>query len=901
MIISAGCADGCPPCGENCDFTYKRFGNPPDDADVVLPDVIYRPAMDSDSLHIADSGHVLAGDRVYDADGTYLFDVPSLPAANAKWLWIYYDQSIPEVTLYAAHRQTTGSSPNLFVNLRVWRWNASTSTTTLMIDEDFLVSDGAGPGSTFIPGSPPTFAYHRNTAVAGSFDSPPSSKLGDVRRGRIVIAGAACWYNEGSSAEFEYNSQITCWDLNGVQQWQANLGDFYGSDSIAVYQSGSSGPTTLVDWDSHNHYAGFPKPLRVRIGKYSTPDSGSAVYYTDLGVYVLTTHSRTPDAYGFKWSDDFARYLDGDSAPPCLWKITDNVAGVQADVFAPADRQFYGRSDGIDWGQSIALENGDPVYDPDLVPPKLSVSNPDADTYGLAWTAASGGIGPYVYDVMKDAAVFEANNIAFATTDGPTTKAVLRTYAIRVTDSSVPPLVSTSNSVTAYVDADNVKTCAARDFDVSPVGNALVALRTANGDGLVKVSFDPSVNADTSDTDENGTRVKGFSETYEYTYPEQTPEFAGPAHDTASYPSVLDPPTWPNSSDGTHCYILRSAGNDTTDLMQVSFLGDPSLGYQVERKWACGQHPALAIETAPLVVNTDGLGNVTSVEHGEIHTMTDGVQVPDPDGSCGPCPAPDPIVTACMLILTVSFAFDDFKVCLAETDDNEWTGVKGRPTQWQGTWAEGKTLTFRVYYDAGWKLSINDGTETGVYSWDSFTADPPSGFLSDTLGNLGDGAAFMASLAECCEGGAPFWACCADLATCCMDDDDTITAQGVIEESAPGSCTDPCSTSIVQWGWNYSNPTTSTGNLWAAPRYHWRGPLGFDDQFGTMSGYEGIHSCAGPGWEAVAVDSATGDPVANGSYDPGFVFCATPSGTITWDLPTDACCAGGAGTFKTQF
>lgn len=643
-----GCPEGCH-CTE-CSFSYKHY--PPGPGTTTPPDIIYRPALVSDTLHCAER-HVLVGDRVYrrnvtDLNGDSVVDAkdvhclaPALPDPNAKWLWISDDPGLSYVCLYAVKCgiitkdaddiEGVPQTDDVFTTLKVWKWVEDTDTTTLIIDQEYLVEHGASNAFQVDDG---LRIHFKQPAFPGNFDNPVSYKLGDVRHARIVIAGTATWYNEGSG-EYKYNTEIRCWDLDGVMQWTTNLGGFYHHEAIRVYAADGVGAPGWSSYapqllDSQNHYAGYPYPIRVRIGD-------------DLGAYVLTRYSRIPTDYGFKWDvSSYGRYEDGPSSQPCLWKVCEDVVDPlshhSSSVIPVADFKIYGRGNGDVFTNTEFhyMEPGGPgLGDEDLFPPELLVDfngpyyDPAAPTdgYWLSWDSATGGTPPYVYDVYKDNVLLAAN-VTSPYNDAPADlEAPHIDYRIKVTDSTVPtPKDHYSGAVNIKYRTYSVKLQWPRDFDVASNGDVYITLRMASGHGLVMLGEGDILTDDTddSDTDPNGSRLKGYTFNQaedEFIYHETTPEYAGPICNPGGSGEVL---------------ILRSGVNGTY-LVGVMLNNDPESEYPTNRPWSCSFWPHLNIERIP---NENHI--VTAVASG---TVTD---LFGDTSFCQPCtPAEDDPCTDC--------------------------------------------------------------------------------------------------------------------------------------------------------------------------------------------------------------------------------------------------------------
>lgn len=650
-------------CCDDCSFTYKRFPHDPSDSDD--PDIVYRPGVGSDTLHVSDQGWVLVGTRVYAPDATDADDVhclaPALPDPNAKWLWISDNYELPshpsdKIFLYALRSwfeqvfpKDMSEDPYVTTHLNVWKWDQLTDTTTLIIEHEYLVTNGAGPSyydTSAYGNSLRQRIYFRQIADPGAFESPFSYKLGDVRLGRIVIAGLATWYMEGGNAFYEYNSEIGCWDRDGVKQWTTNLGDFYDADTIQVFDTFDTfepinpppnyAPLPLL---SQNHFSGYPKPLRVRIG-------------ADQGVYVLTTHSRVPTEWGFEWDgghDFHGKYEDGASSQPCFWKVCDDLLTATGTLPAGNFRVF-GRPNGDVFDEQFFREMtaiGVPIGSEGLVPGDVDrlVLNSywdlvndiyyPATGFLIYWDDATGGDPPYTYDVERsiNGATYETiaigvtspyrdppNDIDFDPLDLEST---VIAYRIKVTDSRSPtPRTATSHTVEYRWLVYNAKLTSARDFDVSVEGYAAITLRTASGHGLVALEPDDFANeSDDSDTDENGSRLRGFKLTAnpEYLYAELSPEYAGPVF-----------------ADSGRVWVLRSGANGTY-LAMVDFVDGPGAPYEVNRIWSCSYWPYLNLERSK---RFDGPPSGS-----QIHTsVASGNRVVESDTPCPPCddPVDDP-------------------------------------------------------------------------------------------------------------------------------------------------------------------------------------------------------------------------------------------------------------------
>lgn len=100
-------------------------------------------------------------------------------------------------------------------------------------------------------------------------------------------------------------------------------------------------------------------------------------------------------------------------------------------------------------GQAIiAAEVNSVLNVPPLVAPTLTVTSTTAIT--LEWTAATGGVEPYTYDVYRDA-VLLASNQSSPYVDSTATPGVTYTYFVRVTDAADSTADSNSDTGTGAV------------------------------------------------------------------------------------------------------------------------------------------------------------------------------------------------------------------------------------------------------------------------------------------------------------------------------------------------------------------------------------------------------------------------------------------------------------------
>lgn len=648
-------------CCPECVFSYKRFINNPNDNDVA-PDPVYRASMYPDSsLHVADSGHVLAGNRVYNPDGTFRLTAPDaadfpffIGAGTSSgterdftnppiWLWIAYDSINDKVILFAGHRDViTDENPDtdpdadvlVGTRLTIWKWEELTDTTTQIIEQTYYATPAAS--SETVEDAFFVEVHIRETAFPGTFETPITNKLGDVRHERIVIAGVLSWYI-GVNDEYEYNSEVRCWDFDGVEQWTYNIGDFYADvDTIIAFKYSDNffpdtQPRVNLPFKSQNHYSGWPKPVRVRIGKYEG----------DQSVYVLTTQSRVPPLYGFSWAGfdrDDTRTEDGESVQPCLWRITTDVLTGEGT----GDLAYWGMPDGIEWEPVIKLKRDDDEVS-DLGPepgtgtgvltfiaPLITVTTDGTDTYIVTWGVATGGVEPYTYDLIKDGVDVSVADPDFEWIDTPTDQSVARHYRIRVTDSSAVPLISFSSTthVTRIIAAP--KTATTRDLDISMVGTGFIALRTYYSYALIQVPLAEGEDGDSSNIAYDGERWHGYNSTSLFVYGESPAEWAGPAYDTGV------------GEDGDVVAIIRPCPNGTGTMMKIDM---NSQIYTVLRPWTSSTFGEYRIEVSPSVM--DG----SDITGGEIQTYVAGLaaesDAPCPVHECGPPDEPDDTTTEC--------------------------------------------------------------------------------------------------------------------------------------------------------------------------------------------------------------------------------------------------------------
>jgi hypothetical protein len=628
---------GCDPsciCG-NCDFTYKRWEHVP--TDLANPDVVYRQSLSNDTLHVSESGYVLVGGSLVYAPGSttpYISegDIPELPDENAKWLWISEnfasEGSGGWVSLYAVRASLLGQGTtfDLRTNLKVWRWDQNTDTSTLIIDKDFTILRAATTAKTYIVEAgwinPGIWHLQAQFATEGNFDDLPSSKWGDVRHDRIVIAGTACWYNEGSNAEYDGNSEINCWDLDGVLKWSTNLGDHYGqfSDGVPTWDS-SDDTRFLAPYDTQNHYMGFPKVARLRIGE-------------DKSLHVTTVPSRAVEDFGFKWSDYYGFVTEGAAAIPCHWYISEDITATVSPVLSVTDWAVYGCWDGIDHGLLVFsfFEDADdaaggPIITVDRTETGFEIGWND-------WDSMGGSLDPADYYLKLHGPLGGPVTLAVTETnylDEPSDHTTSRTYRIDYHLTADDSILGTGNNVFVGNNSHLVRRSHPRDMDVSALGNAFLSLETGSGPGLVKIVYDPTPFVfDDSETNDDGYRSDGFEETHRFVYNEGTAEYAGPVW-FDEYTDNFPEPSPPRTGDGNDVWVLRAGANGTY-LVRVDLGAAPIDPYEVNRIWSCSLGLVLRLERAQYQSSSSSL-------LGHLHTMSQQL-VTDSDSPCPACDSP---------------------------------------------------------------------------------------------------------------------------------------------------------------------------------------------------------------------------------------------------------------------
>lgn len=618
MFFPPPLSSECPTCGFNCtcdSFVYKRFpnglqdGTPPS---IILPK--HDPTwpdpttlLSYSELHVSPLGNFHIAGRAYDHLGNLLYAIDP-PEENARWLWIDDDANLYGVR--SVEEPGAEGSGRKQLRMHVWKYVRATATTSLIIDLVISIQPGITYWDSFFFGS----GFHNRWVKndfnnSGGFDQAVTSRLGDVRHGRIVIAGTANWYEDSTEDLYDGNAEIRCWDLDGTLQWSCEIGDdYYGTDDIFVYDP-DTGNTAGYPVHGQPYYMGFPRPVRVRIAE-------------DKGVWVLTEPSRSPPDY--RWKYDPNRFYDiglylrphGENVEPCLWKVSDDVTG---GFGSPLPQfRFYSRWNGVIYDdikieqitlpEDVAVQNG-------ITPPTLTVLNHGEDTYGLFWTDASGGTPPYTYDIYKND-VLLASGVSSPYDDGPLDKDSIAEYYIKTTDSTGGEAVS--NIVAAVRVALSVRQSSAVDFDVDASGNVIVRLLAS--DGLHRVEYLDSTEDPELITVGAEVTAGGLNETQAVPLPDVfRGGYAGPVY---------------LQGDPNRFYMLIPTPAELgtgTDLAEMSFTyaaEDEYIG--IRRRLSCDVPDSIRLERTAYSLGSENT----------VHVATGDAQ-PVSDYDCQPCDVPE--------------------------------------------------------------------------------------------------------------------------------------------------------------------------------------------------------------------------------------------------------------------
>jgi hypothetical protein len=563
-------------------------------------------------------------------------DMPELPDENAKWLWIsdnFADEgSAGWICLYAVRARLEGdmSDFSLKVNLSVWKWDESTDVSTQIIDKDLVIlRSPIAATTTWVESgwANPTRWHILGTPSEGYFTDEENYKWGDVRHGRIVIMGATAYYNELDQATFYGNTELNCWDLDGVHQWSINLKDYSGVVGFVPIEdsTGAHNYRQSYEFDA----LGYPATKRVRIAE-------------NKSVHILTDSTgRAPHLWGWKWEPGvFPPIKVGASAIPGYWCVSEDVTGTPLPV---EEWATYGKWNGFTY-EDVELsyfEDGDDRDNGPYIQVQLQPNSTDPTGFIIRWGAwddLGGSLDPADYYLLLYGPPGGPLTLPVTTTEydtGEIDMTVGRHFYVEYWEQVDPGddiLWGTSNNVFYNRTTHNTRLSSFRDMDATARGNAFISGFNAAGHGLTKVIYDPGVILfDDSTTNPNGYRGERLEETHSYTFREGSAEYAGPIW-ADEYNDVFPAPEPPNEGDGNDVWVLRAGANGTY-LVRITLNNPNTLPYQVNRIWSCSYWPSLQLERAEYQSASISL-------LGHLHSMAFSGRAIESDPPCPPCDPP---------------------------------------------------------------------------------------------------------------------------------------------------------------------------------------------------------------------------------------------------------------------